>query len=240
MQHRGALDPGGFARQHVGDFDLPAAAIRPALVHAQEHFAQSRASVPPAPALMLKMQLLRSCGPLREDAQFQRVELLEEAGDVGFQFLLDAWPVLPRGSASPSSTMTWKSSSCFSASSSGSTLLRREVGFVDELLRLLAVVPESLRRHQGIRARPGVLARRRRQRNLRRCASFSRGGGQLGFDDIKHNAIIIPRDAFGNPAVIRRFRRERIHTGPLLEITFGNRWKSAQKSRGRFLQTPAQ
>ena len=172
MQHRDALDARAFAGQRVGDFHLPAARLRPALIHAQQHVRPNRsASVPPAPALMLRMQLFLSCGPLRKTFSSS-------------------------ASSSLKNCARSRSSSCFDLGLGGfrlglaqldhdpeifELLLRLEqrldlaaegVGLVDELLGLLAVVPEVLRRHQGVRVRPGVSARPGRQRNLRKCVSF--------------------------------------------------------------------
>jgi hypothetical protein len=48
--------------------------------------AQSCASVPPAPALMVKMQLHLSCGPLRKGFQLECVEIGEQLFCVRFHF----------------------------------------------------------------------------------------------------------------------------------------------------------
>ena len=89
-------------------------------------FAQSQDSVPPAPALMFMMQLLLSCLPLRNTFNSSESSSLKslDRSNSNSRWIL-SWEA--SGSASPSSTMTWKSSSCFSALSSGSVLLRSEL-----------------------------------------------------------------------------------------------------------------
>ena len=51
--------------------------------------AQSHASVPPAPALMLRMQLFLSCGPLRKTFSSSASSCLEELRDIALKFLLN-------------------------------------------------------------------------------------------------------------------------------------------------------
>src|SRR6266487_13635 len=88
--------------------------------------AQSHASVPPAPALMLMMQLLRSCGPLRNTRNSSASRSLRNFA-TSRSNSRRTFGCAAGGSAWPSSTITRKSSRCFSASSSGSILPRREL-----------------------------------------------------------------------------------------------------------------
>jgi len=88
-QHRCALDAGPLTSERVLDLDLPAARLRPALVHPEEHIRQSQDSVPPAPALMLRMQLLRSCGPLRNTRNSSASRSFRNFATSRFEFLLD-------------------------------------------------------------------------------------------------------------------------------------------------------
>src|SRR5471032_2083242 len=85
--------------------------------------AQSCDSVPPAPELMVKMQFFLSCGPLRNNFNSSASSSLKNFArsrvSSASTFACDA-----AGSASPSSSMTRKSSSCFSSLWSGSSLLR--------------------------------------------------------------------------------------------------------------------
>ena len=62
-QHGRALDARLLARLHVRDVLLVAAPVAPAQVHAQQHLRPVLASVPPAPALIVRIALARSCSP---------------------------------------------------------------------------------------------------------------------------------------------------------------------------------
>ena len=149
-------------------------------------FAQSHDSVPPAPALMLRMQLFLSCGPLRKTLQFQVFQA--------------PWKIAP-GRAS----ISFSSLAC-SASGSPSAefdhhpeilhlllgleqrvdFLAEGVGLVNELLRLLAVVPESVRRPSrtsSSASRFCVLGTSKKPPQMR---EFLRHGRQLNFNGFKH------------------------------------------------------
>src|SRR2546426_9065131 len=88
-------------------------------------FAQSHDSVPPAPALMLTMQLLLSCGLPSRTASSSASNSLENLAK-SRSSSLRCLSCSASGSPSASSIMTRKSSSCFSAARSGSIFLRRE------------------------------------------------------------------------------------------------------------------
>src|SRR5450432_1162166 len=86
-------------------------------------FAQSHDSVPPAPELMVKMQFFASCGPLRNSFSSSASSSLKN-GTSSRVISASICACDAAGSASASSTMTRKSSSCFSNLRSGSSLLR--------------------------------------------------------------------------------------------------------------------
>ena len=150
----------------------PAARLRPALVHAQEHvrpiarFGAARPGVDAHDAVALVV------AAAEKDLQFERIKLLEEPGEVLFQLLLD----LGLGGFRLRLAQLDHDVEVFEL------LLRLEerfglvaegIGLVNELLGLLAVVPEVLRRHQGVDFAQAFLRARARQRNLRRWASLS-------------------------------------------------------------------
>src|SRR5712671_5049832 len=85
--------------------------------------AQSCDSVPPAPELMVKMQFFLSCGPLRNNFSSSASSSLKN-GTSSRVSSASICACDAAGSASASSTMTLKSSSCFSNLKSGSSLLR--------------------------------------------------------------------------------------------------------------------
>src|SRR2546429_173924 len=88
-------------------------------------FAQSHDSVPPAPALMPRMQLLLSCGlPSRTASSSASNSLANRPKSRSSS--CRCLSCSNSGSASASSIMTRKSSSCRSALRSGSIFLRRE------------------------------------------------------------------------------------------------------------------
>src|SRR5487761_2014891 len=86
-------------------------------------FAQSHDSVPPAPELMVKMQFLASCGPFRNNFSSSASSSLKN-GTSSRVISASICACEAAGSAPASSTMTLKSSSCFSNLRSGSSLLR--------------------------------------------------------------------------------------------------------------------
>src|SRR5476649_1646317 len=86
-------------------------------------FAQSHDSVPPAPELIVKMQFFLSCGPLRNNFNSSASSSLKN-GTSSRVISASICACDAGGSASASSTMTLKSSSCFSNFRSGSILLR--------------------------------------------------------------------------------------------------------------------
>src|SRR5882757_8977220 len=86
-------------------------------------FAQSHDSVPPAPELMVRMQLFLSCGPLRNNFSSIASSSLKN-GTRSRVISASICACDAGGSASPSSSITRKSSSCFSNLRRGSSLLR--------------------------------------------------------------------------------------------------------------------
>ena len=111
-------------------------------------FAQSHDSVPPAPALMLMMQLLLSWRPLRKTFSSSESSSLKNLAEVLFQFLLD----LGLGGFRLRLAQLDHDVEVFEL------LLRLEqrfglvaegIGLVNELLGLLAVIPEVLRPPSG-------------------------------------------------------------------------------------------
>ena len=166
------LMPGGFARQRVGHFHLPAARFRPALVHAQQHvrpiarFRAARAGVDAQDAVVFVVRAVE------KTLQFQVLELFGELVQV----------------ASPVPSRTW----------AGPPRVRlRQFQHRLEILELLFRLEQRLdffaernwpRQSASAPARgcsrncpppserparPGVFARPGRQRNLRKCVSFS-------------------------------------------------------------------
>ena len=88
--------------------------------------AQSQDSVPPAPALMLMMQFLRSWGPLRNSfSSSVSTSLKNFSRSRPISVSICAWAA--GGSASPSSIITRQSSSVFSRRRTGSILPRMPV-----------------------------------------------------------------------------------------------------------------
>ena len=135
--------------------------------------AQSCASVPPAPALMVKMQLHLSCGPLRKvfssNASRSANNLLRSRLHLGFELQLHRLPARP----APSSSMTRKSSSCFAEAGERLEFAADVVGLVDDFLRGFLVVPEIFAGSSAPRVRRAVGSIWRRQRNLRKWVSLS-------------------------------------------------------------------
>ena len=112
-------------------------------------FAQSHDSVPPAPALMLRMQLLLSCRPLRKTFSSSASSSLKNLAEVAFQFLLDlGLGGLRLGLAQLDHHL--EILELLLRLEQRLDLVAEGVGLVDELLGLLAVVPEVLGRHQGV------------------------------------------------------------------------------------------
>ena len=187
MQHASTLlMPGAFAGQRVGDLHLPAARLGPALIHAQTACSPNRSdSVPPAPALMLRMQLLLSCGPLRKTLQFEGIEFLEELGEVALRVPAGFWPGRPPARPRPVRPSRWKSSSCFSALSSGSILLRRELASsmsfwaCSRLFQKFSAAIRALISPRRFCA-PGT------SKKPPQMGQFLGGGRQLGCDGVEH------------------------------------------------------
>ena len=147
-------------------------------------FAQSHDSVPPAPALMLMMQLLLSWRPLRKTFNSRESSSLKNrARSRSSSCWILSWA--GSGSASPSSTMTWKSSSSFSALRSGSVLLRREL---DSSMIFWACSRLFQKFSAAIRA---LISPRRfcapgTSKKPPQMGQFIRRGGQLGCNIVKH------------------------------------------------------
>ena len=149
-QHRDALDAGAFAGQRVGHLDLPAARFGPALIHARAASPPNRcASVPPAPALMLRMQLFRSCGPLRKTFSSSASSSLKNFARSRFQFLLDLRLRVGRLGLAEFEHDA-EILELFFGLEQRLDFVAEGVGLVNQLLRLFAVVPEIVGGHQRV------------------------------------------------------------------------------------------
>src|SRR5208283_5221711 len=150
--------------------------------------AQSWASVPPAPALMLRMQFFRSCGPFRKTFNSSASSSLKNRARSRVSSF-STWAWASGGSASPSSSMTRKSSSFFSAWSSGSILLRREFA------SSISVCAFS-RLFQKLSAAMSALSSPRRfcalgtSKKPPQMREFPGGVGNVGFDRFEHRCRI--------------------------------------------------
>src|SRR5271169_3095324 len=147
-------------------------------------FAQSHDSVPPAPALMLTMQLLLSWRPLRKTFSSRESSSLKNLErSCSSSCWIFAWAT--SGSASPSSTITWKSSSCLSALRSGSVLLRRELASsmsfwaCSRLFQKFSAAIRALTSPRRFCA-PGTSKKPPQMRK------FVGRGGQLGCNSVEH------------------------------------------------------
>jgi len=134
--------------------------------------AQSCASVPPAPALMPRMQFLRSCGPFRKTFNSSVSRFLKN---------------FATSRSSSCSTFNWRGGrlglakfehhaeilQMFLRLKQRLDLVAEGIGLVNQRLRLFAVVPEKWSAAMSELSSPGASARRARQRNLRRCVSLS-------------------------------------------------------------------
>ena len=186
-QHRGALDAGGFARQRVGDIDLPAARLGPALVHAQEHarpiarFGAARARVDAQDAVALVVRAVE------EYLQLQGVQLLEEPGQVPLEFLSRFWPG-PVPARPAQLDHHAEIVELLFRLEQRLDLVAEGVGLVDELLGLLAIVPELLRRHQGVDFAQAFL-RAGTSKKPPQVRQLVGGRGQFGCDSLEHNRM---------------------------------------------------
>src|SRR6185437_5444392 len=201
---------------------------------------QSCASVPPAPALMLKMQLLLSCGPVRKTFSSSDSSSLKYfARSVSSSFWILVWHA--DGSASPNSTMTWKSSSCFSALSSGSILLRRELDSSMTFWacsRLFQNVSPAIRAFSSPRrfCAPGTSKKPPQVRQfLRRCRNFRRDGVKHSRGKLQESGAGIQwgvrgRDEGTHPdtAPERRSPDRQVHKEPFIDVPI---WRSALRCR---------
>ena len=88
-QHGDAFEAGRFAGQRVGDLDFPAARLRPARIHAREHFRPvlrlraARAGIDGEDAILPVMRAVQ------ENLQFERIKFLEKPGEVAGEFLFN-------------------------------------------------------------------------------------------------------------------------------------------------------
>src|SRR5213593_4674957 len=159
--------------------------------------AQSQDSVPPAPALRLRMQLLRSCGPLRKTFSSSASRSLKNLARSPSS---SCWTLAcaSSGSASPNSTITWKSSSCFSALSSGSVLLRRALASsmsfcaCSRLFQKLSAAIRALTSPRRFWA-PAT------SKKPPQMGQFIGGGRQLGSNGVKHWRNVGRRQAACKP-----------------------------------------
>src|ERR1039457_5179044 len=146
--------------------------------------AQSCASVPPAPALMLRMQFFRSCGPFRKtfsSSESSSLKYLARSPVSSCSICACA----AGGSASPSSSMTRKSSSCFSDLASGSILARiefassiRPCAFSRLFQKLSAAISALISASRFCNA-----ATSKKPPQVRKFVS---GGGYLRLDGVEH------------------------------------------------------
>src|SRR5262249_41131465 len=134
--------------------------------------------------LMLRMQLLLSCGLPSRTASSKASRSLENLAK-SRSSSLRCLGCSASGSSSASSTMTWKSSSCFSADWSGSIFLRREpassISFC-ACSRLFQKVSLAISASSSPR-RFRILATSKKPPQV---GQFLAGGHQLGSDHVKH------------------------------------------------------
>ena len=146
--------------------------------------AQSCASVPPAPALMLKMQFFRSCGPFRKTFNSSESSSLKNLARSRVNSC-STCACATAGSASPSSSMTRKSSSCLPTVASGSILARSELA---SSIRVWAFS----RLFQKLSPAINALISSRRFCNAAtskkppQVGKFLRGVGDIRFNRVKH------------------------------------------------------
>ena len=147
--HRGAFDARGFARKGVGDFDLPAARFRPALIHPHEHvrpIARLGAARTGVDAENAIAPVVRAAEKYPE---FERVKFLEKLREILLEFLLDFCLRFFRLGLAQFDhhleifELLFRLEQRLDFAAKG-------IGLVDELLGLLAVVPETFRRHQVV------------------------------------------------------------------------------------------
>jgi len=146
---RRALNARRFARQHVGDIHPPAPRLSPALVHAQEHVRPIARFGTAGPGVDAHDAITLIMGAVEKDLQLKRIEVLEELAQVLFEFLLDLrLGGFRLGLAQFDHHM--KILDLLLRFEERFGLVAEGIGFVNELLGLLAAVPEGLRRHQGV------------------------------------------------------------------------------------------
>ena len=147
--HGGTLDAGGFTRERVSHIHLPTARFGPALVHPQEHvrpvtgLGAARTGVDAHDAISTVVRAIE------ENSKLERIEFLEVAGNVAFEFLLDIelgrfrlrFAELNHDPEVVELLLGLQQ---------GFDAVAERIGFVDELLCLLTVIPEMINRHQGV------------------------------------------------------------------------------------------
>src|SRR5881628_293090 len=86
-EHGGALDSGGFARQDIGYFELPAPRLSPALIHAHQHVRPIAGLGAARPRIDAHDAIALIVPAAEENFKFQGIEVFEEFGNVTFEFL---------------------------------------------------------------------------------------------------------------------------------------------------------
>jgi hypothetical protein len=148
-QHGHALDPGGFTWEHVGNVHLPAAGFGPSLIHPQEHvcpvagLGATRAGVDAHDAVAAIVRAVE------KNLQFEGIEFFEKFREVSFEFLLDfALGSLRLGFAQLDHHL--EIFELLFGFEQRLGLAAERIGLVYDFLRLLAIIPEIVRRHQGV------------------------------------------------------------------------------------------
>ena len=154
--HRGALEAGSLARQHIGDVNFPTARFSPALVHPHEHvgpITRLRAAGAGVNADDAVAPVVRAA---QENFQFQRVEFLEISRKVLFEFLLNFFLGLGRLRFAQLDHHVEILEFLFRLEKR-LNFVPQGIGFLDEFLRLFAIAPEIIRRHQGVELAQALL-----------------------------------------------------------------------------------
>ena len=148
-QHRDAFEAGRFAGQRVGDLDLPAARLGPALIHPREHLrpilrlGAARAGVDAQDAILPVVRAVQ------ENLQFQRVEFLEKSGEVAGEFLFNlrlGFGRLGLAEFEHDAEIV----ELFFGFGERLDFGAERIGLFHEALRLFAVVPEIVGGHQRV------------------------------------------------------------------------------------------
>jgi hypothetical protein len=151
-----ALDSGGFTHEDVLDFHFPAASLGPPLIHAHQHvrpiagFRPTRSRVDAQNAVTLVVRAIE------EDLQLERIQFLKKLREVllelGLNFGLRAFRL---GLSQLDHDV--KVFQLLLRLEQRINSLAQRIGFFDDLLCLLAIVPKGVPRHQGRELRQTLL-----------------------------------------------------------------------------------